>query len=292
MGNPVYSICICNYNMADTLEDSLATILDQLDDRFETVVVDDGSTDNSVALLHKMQEKYKSLRVISLPRDKKRKLGYTRNESILAANGEYVLLHLDCDDLYAPYLTDFTKAFHMIERAIGRDILLSGHHVNIARRHFLLGYGPYRNIFRGEDRDMWLRLASDNAYIPLIHTDFVTRMPKTQKARLMRSVAYTYDHLINDFRASPSLAYFFRYEMPKWPKMSLQQKILRALCLLPAYVASLSEEALLPPENMSTPEQFVAYREKSRGKLSEILARFGKSPDWNEFTSSGREIFK
>ena len=40
---PTYSVCVCNYNMAETLEVSLKSVLDQLDERYEVVVVDDGS---------------------------------------------------------------------------------------------------------------------------------------------------------------------------------------------------------------------------------------------------------
>ena len=34
-----YSICMCNYNMADTLERSLTSLLTQLDDEFEVVLI-------------------------------------------------------------------------------------------------------------------------------------------------------------------------------------------------------------------------------------------------------------
>ena len=36
---PTYSICMCNYNMADTLERSLTSLLTQLDDEFEVVLI-------------------------------------------------------------------------------------------------------------------------------------------------------------------------------------------------------------------------------------------------------------
>ncbi len=289
--SPIYSICICNYNMADTIERALRSILDQLDDRFEVVVVDDGSSDDSVKVLKKMQEKYSALKVFPFLRDRGRKLGLTRNESIRQARGQYVLLHLDCDDLYGPYLIDFVKAFHQIERAIGRDVLVSGQHINMARRDFLLSHGPYRNMFRGEDRDLWARLAAIDGYIPFDHVDFVTRLPKPPSQKTYRSLLYTFDHILNDFRASSSLADFFRYEFKKWPKMSLIQKIFRAFCFFPAYLASLFSEKLLPAPGMEKPEQFAAYRAEKRGTLSEILGRLGATPNWAELSPGGQKIF-
>ena len=74
-----YSVCICNYNMADTLEISLSSVLNQLDDRFEVLVIDDGSTDKSVDIIRMLKLKYNNLRLICLQRDKNRKLGETRN---------------------------------------------------------------------------------------------------------------------------------------------------------------------------------------------------------------------
>ena len=90
MQKPIYSICICNFNMSNTLEISLKSILDQIDDRFEVVVVDDGSTDTSLNILFRIKSHYKQLRIIPLIRDRRRKLGETRNISIRAARGKYV----------------------------------------------------------------------------------------------------------------------------------------------------------------------------------------------------------
>ena len=145
---PTYSICICNYNMSDTLERSLSSILDQIDERYEVLLVDDGSTDCSVAIVKKLQKKYDLLRLLTLKREKNRHLGETRNISIKEAQGTYVILHIDTDDVWEPYINDFVNLFHCLEHCIKRDFLASGQQINIARRDFLLKHGPYRNIQR------------------------------------------------------------------------------------------------------------------------------------------------
>ena len=51
--NVKYSICLSNYNMARTLKSVLRSILDQIDRKYEVVLVDDGSKDNSVEIAKK-----------------------------------------------------------------------------------------------------------------------------------------------------------------------------------------------------------------------------------------------
>lgn len=290
--SPKYSICICNYNMVDTLEISLSSIIKQINDDYEIVIVDDGSSDGSLAALEKLRLNNPALQVYALPRDRKRKLGLTRNYSIERARGEYVLLHLDCDDVYGPYIEDFVKAFHQVEKSIGRDILLSGQHINMGRRDFLLKHGAYRNIFRGEDRDLWSRLAATGAYIPFYHIDFVTRLPKSSQKRYWRSILYTFDHLVNDFRSGAGFSQFFKYEFKKWPQMSMKLRVYRILCILPAYVSSLFLESLPPAPGMGDPEKMVAYRKEHGGSLETILAKYGATPDWSVFSPDAVKIFK
>lgn len=288
---PKYSICMCNYNMEDTLETSLTSILDQLDDRFEVLVVDDGSTDESVTIIKNLQARFHNLRLIALNRDRKRKLGLTRNISVQEAKGEYVLLHLDCDDVYDSFLIDFTTAFHQIENCMKKDVLLSGQHINIGKRSFLLKHGPYRNMFRGEDRDLWSRLATIGAYIPLEHVDFATRLPKTFKEKLSRIIFYTWDHLTNDFRAGATLKAFLYYEKKRTGIMSLKYRLIRLLMAIPAWFAAKLQEPLPQNNSMKTPEAFNAYREKVGGTYSEIMSRHGHDPDLSFLSPEAQKIF-
>ncbi len=289
--DPKYTIAMCNHNMERTLNQSLTSILDQLDDRFEVLVVDDGSSDNSVNVIKSLQERYDNLRLLELERDRKRKLGLTRNISVQEAKGEYVLLHLDCDDIYAPYLCDFVNVFHQIEQAIGHDILLSGQHINIARREFLLEHGPYKNIFRGEDRNLWVRLAAENKYIPFDHIDFATRLPKTTQEKNSRAVRYTWDHIVNDFRSGATLPTFLHYEFNADRGFTWKARTVRLLFVLPAWVAAKFEEPLTPPPEMDVPEKFAAYRDNVKGSFSEIMERYNSKTNVLNMSADAQKIF-
>ena len=287
---PLYSVCMCNYNMADTLECSLRSLFKQLDDRFEVVVVDDGSSDGSLEVLRRMQQE-RTIKIVSLKRDSKRKLGATRNISVKEASGTYVLLHLDCDDVFGPYLIDFTQVFHRLEKVAGRNILVSGGHVNMLRRDFLLELGGYLNIYRGEDRDLWSRMAAMGAWIPLDHIDFITRLPKKKGRKVVKILSDTLDHMRNDFRFGLSFMGYVSAELKGRSKFSRPHLLLRLLLLLPAKILALCAEPFpsLGPKLKHT--DFAAYRAQHRGTFAEIMERHGASDALSFLREEARPIF-
>lgn len=288
---PKYSICMCNYNMADTLERSLTSILDQVDDRFEVVVVDDGSSDGSISIIRNLQVRYDNLRFVPLNKDRKRKLGFTRNISVKEARGAYVMLHLDCDDVFGPFLKEFVEVFHRIENCIGRDILLSGKHINMGKREFLLKHGPYRNIYRGEDRDLWIRLAAIEAYIPINHVDFVIRLPNPRRTIILKVIRNTLDQLTNEFRLGFTFKKAFWIKEQRRLSMTRKQWLLRMILNIPTFILAKLKPPLALPENMRTAEDFVSYREKMGGSYSVIMSRNCCDPDLSFLGTAARKIF-
>lgn len=183
MENPVYSICICNFNMNKTLRTSLESVLLQINEKFEVVVVDDGSSDDSLNTLLELRDIYSNLRVIPLTRDRRRKLGETRNVSIRAAKGKYLILHIDCDDLWEPFIISFTKIYHELEKRLDwEDFFLSGRQIQMSTKKLLLE-NPYRNIYYGEDRLLWNDLFVIGKIIIIDHKIFRKRIPIKDKKR-------------------------------------------------------------------------------------------------------------
>ena len=61
---PLISVVMPTYNRADLLPRSIESILNQTVKDFEFVIVDDGSTDNSIELIQSYQSKDKRIRLI------------------------------------------------------------------------------------------------------------------------------------------------------------------------------------------------------------------------------------
>ena len=288
---PKYSICMCNYNMAGTLKPALESILTQIDDSFEIVIVDDGSSDDSVKVIESLQRSWPQLRLFRLERDASRHLGFTRNKSVELATGEYVLLHLDCDDIAAPYIQDFVEVFHQIEHCLQKDIMLSGRPIQMGKRDFLLTHGPYKNIHRGEDRDMWARFAAIDAYIPLYNENLKTVLPKSFSNKLYRAFYYTFDHLRNDFRKDARLFDFLRFELFHQKNFSVRVKLIRLFLTLPAWIMAKIQGRIVMEEHIADPDKMAAYRQKTGGTFEEILSRNGCAADWSKISADARSVF-
>lgn len=290
--DPKYSICMSNYNMADTLHESLSSILNQIDPiDFEVVLVDDGSSDDSVKIINRIQQNHKNLRLFKLKRDRNRKLGHTRNISIQKSKGKYVLLHLDCDDVFGPHIEDFVEVFHQIEKSFGHEILLSGRQINMGARDFLLEHGPYRNLFQAEDRDLWLRMSEINRVVFLKHHKFFERLPKTRKKNLTRIFINSWDQVVYNSRLQMSFYQFFIAEIQRWKNFSIPLIILRILYIVPALVCSKISQPITYKNEGQTFKELVKYRELMSGSFSEILKRNNMTPNFDKLTPNGKKLF-
>jgi len=95
------SIIIPNYNKANFIEETLHTVIAQSWQDWEALVVDDGSTDNSIETIKRIAKK--DSRIKFLQRQRQPKGGSTcRNIGIENAKGKY-LFFLDSDDLMATH---------------------------------------------------------------------------------------------------------------------------------------------------------------------------------------------
>ena len=287
-----YSICMVNYNMADTIYRAVSSVALQLTSEFEIVLVDDGSSDRSLEVMDSLQTKFPFIRIVPLQRDRNRKLGETRNISVREARGEYCLLHIDCDDVYEHHLISWIAVFHQIEKAAGDGILLAGQHINMARRSELMKHGPYINIFRGEDRHMWSRFAAMNKLWIFDHVDFATRLPKTTKQKLSRQIVHTTDHMITDFRGGTGFSEYIYYEIKNAKTRRLRLILFRLLMLPITWIASRFFEPISGEGCLDSHEAMVKYRLSHKGSFEEIMAWNSSEPDWSEIPSEAMPIFK
>ena len=88
-----FSIVIPSYNAERWIEKCLKSVLNQTYKNYEIILVDDVSSDNTVALAKKLLKKPHE--IIQLK--SKRLNGGTRNEGVNNATGDYII-NIDCDD--------------------------------------------------------------------------------------------------------------------------------------------------------------------------------------------------
>lgn len=88
------SVVIANYNGRQYLVDCLASVLREKGDWFEVIVVDDGSSDDSAAIVERAMKQDKRLRLLRLK--KNQGPAKARNKGVRQSQGRY-LLFLDVD---------------------------------------------------------------------------------------------------------------------------------------------------------------------------------------------------
>ena len=94
--NPLVSVIIPVYNAEDYIEQTINSAKQQTWGNIEIIIVDDGSTDNSLAIA-KIHESER-VKIITQPNSG---ASIARNKGIAVANGDY-LQFLDADDLLSP----------------------------------------------------------------------------------------------------------------------------------------------------------------------------------------------
>ncbi|MCL2204079.1 MAG: glycosyltransferase [Defluviitaleaceae bacterium] len=97
---PCVSVVVPVYNGREHLAQTLDSIANQTLRDIEIICVDDGSTDDSLEILHGVARRDDRFRIIS---QKNKNAGAARNVGLGVARGEY-LSFLDADDLFEPYM--------------------------------------------------------------------------------------------------------------------------------------------------------------------------------------------
>lgn len=92
---PLVSVIIPTYNRGGMIRDAIASVLNQDFKDFELIVIDDGSTDDTPAILETFG------RAIRIVRQANRGVSAARNQGIALASGK-LLTFLDSDDLWLP----------------------------------------------------------------------------------------------------------------------------------------------------------------------------------------------
>lgn len=95
--NPKVTVLMPVYNGEKYLGGAIESILDQTFSDFEFLIIDDGSTDNSLKIIKSFEDE----RIRTVRNNKNLKLAKTLNKGIHLAKGEYII-RMDCDDISLP----------------------------------------------------------------------------------------------------------------------------------------------------------------------------------------------
>lgn len=279
-----YTISIINYNMADTIEESLRSVLDQLTDEFEVLVVDGGSTDGSLEILSSLSDEYENLRYFVSPYGCNGSRGTDRALSVTEAEGEFVLTHIDVDDKYYEVIRDFVHVFHDLDDQLETDLVLWGSHMAIARKDRLLRLGSYRNLNAGEDMDLFRRaIASETTTYLELDTARCWESLGYRRGPLAR-IVYKVEIHTCDFQSGIPLANALgrSLNIDTWRDRSVY-----LVLLLVAYLRAQRREQFELPEQVQTKglQFFEAYRYTAQ----ELEAELGMSVDASRLSATGRE---
>ncbi len=213
--NPRVTVLMPAYNAEATIDDAIRSILGQSVQEFEFLVVDDGSTDNTVARVRA----YTDSRIRVVP-CQHRGLTETLNEGLRRARGEWIA-RMDADDIalanrlerqlqaamqhradvvcswYAVFISSRVRYLmpvketheELLERMrLHNDIVHSG---VLIRREILLRVGGYHEeVF--EDYDLWLRMRSCAHFYAVPEVLTLVRYSPLSHSRRLGSASYAH----------------------------------------------------------------------------------------------------
>lgn len=196
--NSLISVLVCNYNYGDYIEEALDSALTQTYPNIEVIIVDDGSSDNSVDVIKKYIKSHTNAKIVLNAKKRNEGICFARNDAIDAAKGDYFIF-LDSDDtipndyisrMYRTLLDQKADVVYGDVKAFGGEEYITDYPLfslgELLRRNYINVTSLVRRAAAGvqkfdvelnrkthEDYDFWLGLSlkglsfvkSDNTYL-------------------------------------------------------------------------------------------------------------------------------
>jgi glycosyltransferase involved in cell wall biosynthesis len=138
------SIIIPVYNVGEYIEECLKSILMQTYKDYQIIVVDDGSTDNTMDIIKEYEDKFQDF---TLLKQKNQGVSVARNTAFSHVKGEYTL-YIDPDDFLE---LDMLESMHRRAKKDDVDIVISEYYVYYGKennRNYIEEYNvDYKKIY-------------------------------------------------------------------------------------------------------------------------------------------------
>jgi glycosyltransferase involved in cell wall biosynthesis len=221
-----FSVIIPTYNRARFILNTIESVQEQRYPRFEIIVIDDGSTDNTEEIVLGINDpRIKYLKIVNSER------GFARNAGVKMAKGDYITF-LDSDDfVYPHYLSNayrklkqnnYPVFFHQayeVQNEAGQVLKYANEVIGDYKKYLVKGnplsclgvfvkrtealnfpFHEDRNLSGSEDWELWLRLASnfgiatDNTITAclILHDDRSVMTLNEEKLLLRKNLALQY----------------------------------------------------------------------------------------------------
>ncbi len=260
-----------NLDMENTIFDAVSSVASQLDSRFEIVILDGGSKDKSKEKIIELSNKFDNISYIFMERNPKRKLGLDRDICIKNSRGEYLILNIDCDDIYENHITDWVFCYHKIEEATKiRGVYVSGAQINMVGRDIYNEIGGYRNS-RYEDRDIWMRAAACKKFVIWSHHVFRNRMELNRKQKIKKNIFNSYDGVLYDYEHNLTLIKAFHFSAREFFPFS-PNKLIKIFFIPMVHILGWFGFYQKIKDIKFTPETFSNYKRENATSFENITA--------------------
>lgn len=221
---PLISIIIPLYNKATTVEHSVHSVLNQLFRDFELIIVDDGSTDNSLDIVKKIQDE----RMVIIEQENGGP-SKARNMGVRYAKGDWVLF-LDADDeLLLESLQIFSE---LTDRYNDADIIDCNRYIH-NKRECSLTYHPIEGLVENPMRSWFFREIMPSCGNTIFKSILVQDYPFDENLRRYEDVELLFRLLpISKVYSSisPTCIHYIDYAAASKPCKSIAQDFMGHLC--------------------------------------------------------------
>lgn len=117
------SVVVASYNYDKYIKDTLDSLIEQTNQQFEIIVVDDGSKDQSMHMIEEYVTRYNNIKLFTHPNHENRGLAESVKLGIEKSNGEYIAF-CESDDYWANNHIEYLQ--NMIRNNPAANFIVNG----------------------------------------------------------------------------------------------------------------------------------------------------------------------